>query len=46
MYVGIDANTSTFYHLPDKLSHKPTTHSFLTRHDIFYSARKSPEGGC
>jgi hypothetical protein len=24
----------------------PTTHSFLTHHDIFYSARKSPEGGC
>ncbi len=38
MYVGIAAKIFTFYHLPDKLSRKPATHSFL-HHDIFYSAR-------
>jgi hypothetical protein len=46
MNVGIAANTSTFYHLPDTLSHKPHDLLFPTHHDIFYSARKSPKGGC
>jgi hypothetical protein len=29
MNVGIAANTTTFYHLPDKLSHKPSDPLFL-----------------